>query len=677
MDLLRLSIQQINTTGIDSTDIASKSSVNTVQANVTAANTWVNANDHTTLLSARSNDWNTLLTAQSNDGATLLTARANDFSTFTTLTANTYNTLLTARANDFATYTTLNASINSVQSNLTSVIGAAPSTLDTLAEIAAALENDANIAVTLVTAIGTVQSNLTTLTGTTAANDYNSYTTLTANTYNTLLAAQANDFNSFNTLTANIYNTLLDTRANDFNSFTTLTANIYNTFAYLNANVGGGGGDVANAWVNANDYNSYTTLTANIYNTYTSLFANLGVGGGNVTNTVSITPVFSGALRTTNATQSLGTASWTTLTGYDNVIYDTNSFTSVADRFTIPSGVTKVKLAGSVAGTSAIGQLITRILKNANTAISYTTEVDIESTGADNGIAITPVVSVVEGDYFVLQAFSDNSRTISVELVSWFSIEVVEGSVLTATANLTISSAGNAWVNANDYATLLSARANDYNSFTTLTANTYNTLLAAQANDLATLNTARANDFNSFNTLTANTYNTLLDTRANDYNSFTTLTANIYNTFAYLNANVGGGGGDVANAWVNANDYATYITLQANLNSVSSNVDNVTANLYNTYTSLANVYSEKFEVNGSTNVFTLSRSITSEEALLVYLDGVLQHSDSYVISGTTLTIANTTPIPVTTLGVRSLSALATSAGESSGGSTYLKTFALG
>jgi hypothetical protein len=276
------------------------------------------------------------------------------------LTANTYNTLLDTRANDFATYTTLNASINSVQANLTSVIGAAPSTLDTLAEIAAALENDANIAVTLVTAIGTVQSNLTTLTGTTAANDYNSYTTLTANTYNTLLAAQANDFNSFNTLTANTYNTLLDTRANDYNSFTTLTAN---------------------------------------------------------------------------------------------------------------------------------------------------------------------------------------------------------------------------------------------------------------------------------------TYNTLLDTRANDY--------------------------------------ATYITLQANLNSVSSNVDNVTANLYNTYTSLANVYSEKFEVDGSTNVFTLSRSITSEEALLVYLDGVLQHSDSYVISGTTLTIANTTPIPVTTLGVRSLSALATSAGGSSGGSTYLKTFALG
>jgi hypothetical protein len=357
----------------------------------------------------------------------------------------------------------------------------------------------------------------------------------------------------------------------------------------------GGSGDESNLYntyttLTANDYNSYTTLTANIYDTYTSLFANLGVGGGNVTNTVSITPVFSGALKTTNVTQSLGTASWTTLTGYDSVVYDTNSFTTVADRFTIPAGVTKVKLAGSVAGTSAIGQLITRILKNANTAISYTTETDIESTGADNGIAITPVVSVVEGDYFVLQAFSDNSRTISVELVSWFSIEVVEGSVLTATANLTISSAGNAWVNANDYTTLLSAR-------------------------------------------------------ANDYNSFTTLTANIYNTFAYLNANVGGGGGgDVANAWVNANDYNSYTTL--------------TANIYNTYATLfanvglggignsaVNIISDQYTIS-TTNTFTLTKTVSDANNIIVSLDGIVQNpNDDYVVSGTTLTFNNTAPLP--------------------------------
>jgi hypothetical protein len=181
----------------------------------------------------------------------------------------------------------------------------------------------------------------------------------------------------------------------------------------------------------------------------------------------------------------------------------------------------------------------------------------------------------------------------------------------------------NAWVNANDYSTLLTARANDFNSYTTLTAN--------------------------------------------DFNSFTTLTANIYNTFTYLNANVGGGGGDVANAWVNANDYSTFTTL--------------TANIYNTFTYLnANVsgevsqYSQKFTVTGSTNTFTLSNSVSSEESILVYLDGIVQHNDAYVVSGTTLTIANTLPLPTSTLGIRRLSS---TSGSSTGGLSYLRTYALG
>jgi hypothetical protein len=165
----------------------------------------------------------------------------------------------------------------------------------------------------------------------------------------------------------------------------------------------------------------------------------------------------------------------------------------------------------------------------------------------------------------------------------------------------------------------------------------------------------------------ANDYSTLLTARANDYNSFTTLTANIYNTFAYLNANVGGGGGDVANAWVNANDYSTFTTL--------------TANIYNTFAYLnANVggessqYSQKFTVNGSTNTFTLSNSVSTEESILVYLDGIVQHNDAYVVSGTTLTIANTLPLPTSTLGIRRLSS---TSGSSTGGLSYLRTYALG
>lgn len=691
---IRIRLNQINADSIANSVFASKTEVNSVQANVTAANTWVNANDFSTLLSARSNDWTTLLTAQANDGATLLTARSNDWATLLTAQANDFNSFTTLTANIYNTFAYLDSNTNpagsdqQVQFNNNGSFGANSSLIFDGATLKApmfeatqssgdeggelklnkpATNTTINNGITidvfqdrvrLFETGGTNRGGYWDITALSAgvgtnllsgggggdvanawvnANDYSTLLSAYSNDGATLLTARSNDFNSYNTLTANIYNTLLTAQSNDYNTYTSLSAN---------------------------DYNSYTTLTANIYNTYASLFANLGVGGGNVTNTVSITPVFSGALRTTNATQTLGTASWTTLTGYDNVIYDTNSFTSVADRFTIPAGVTKVKLAGSVAGTSAIGQLITRILKNANTAISYTTEVDIESTGADNGVVITPVVSVVEGDYFVLQAFSDNSRTVSVDLVSWFSIEVVEGSVLTATANLTISSAGNAWVNANDFST-----------YNTLTANSYNTLLAAYSNDLSTLNSARANDYATLLSAQSNDYATLLSAQANDfnsytslsandYNSFTTLTANIYNTFAYLNANVGGGGGDVANAWVNANDYSTFTTL--------------TANIYNTYETLSSapLYAQKFTVDGSTNSFTLSNSVSTEEAILVYIDGVVQHSDAYVVSGTTLTIANTLPLPTSTLGIRRLSGTTTN-GSSTGGLSYLRTYALG
>jgi len=173
-------------------------------------------------------------------------------------------------------------------------------------------------------------------------------------------------------------------------------------------------------------------------------------------------------------------------------------------------------------------------------------------------------------------------------------------------------------------------------------------------------------------------YRTVAGSEANLYNTYTTLTANIYNTYNSLSANVDSVNSNVDN--VTANLYNTYIALNANLDVVSSNaaaLDNnafVNANDYNTYTTLksqidlvnantstlGNVYSDKFEIDGSTNAFTLSNTISSEEALLVYIDGVLQHSDAYIISGLTLTLANTLPLPIATLGVRSLSALAAS-----------------
>ena len=128
-------------------------------------------------------------------------------------------------ANDYNTYTTVSSLIDTVQANLTSVIGSAPTTLDTLAEIAAALENDANIAVTLTNSIGSVKSNVdlvqdnvSSLTSSTDANDYNTYTTVTSNLHNTYTSLHSD----------------IDLIQDNVNSLTSIVdsadANLYNTY---------------------------------------------------------------------------------------------------------------------------------------------------------------------------------------------------------------------------------------------------------------------------------------------------------------------------------------------------------------------------------------------------------------------------------------------------------------
>lgn len=152
----------------------------------------------------------------------------------------------------------------------------------------------------------------------------------------------------------------------------------------------------------------------------------------------------------------------------------------------------------------------------------------------------------------------DTSDISSTEFASKTQVNSVQNNLssFASYANSTFSSGGgdvaNAWVNANDYST-----------YTSITAN---------------LNSVNSN---------------VDSVAANVYNTYNTLTANIYNTFAYLNANVGGGGGggDVSNAWVNANDYNTYTTLTANIYNtydyLQANGTGVTDNLARTLATLA------------------------------------------------------------------------------------------
>lgn len=154
MSIKRINPSLIKVTGASDGDFLVFDSANNSVEFRAGSNAWTNANDYTTYSTLS----NLIDTVQDNVSSSDNNAWVN--------------------ANDYSTYTTVTGLIDTVQANLTSVISAAPTTLDTLAEIAAALENDANIAVTLTTSIGTVSDNVDSLTSTTAANDYATYNTL-------------------------------------------------------------------------------------------------------------------------------------------------------------------------------------------------------------------------------------------------------------------------------------------------------------------------------------------------------------------------------------------------------------------------------------------------------------------------------------------------------------------
>jgi len=53
----------------------------------------------------------------------------------------------------------------------------------------------------------------------------------------------------------------------------------------------------------------------------------------------------------------------------------------------------------------------------------------------------------------------------------------------------------------------------------------------------------------------------------------------------------------------------------------------------------SDVIADSFTGNGSTVAFTLSKVPPSDQAVLVSINGVKQHTDAYSISGTTLTLS--------------------------------------
>jgi hypothetical protein len=179
-------------------------------------------------------------------------------------------------------------------------------------------------------------------------------------------------------------------------------------------------------------------------------------------------------------------------------------------------------------------------------------------------------VAAASSNSFTTISVSGQSNVVADSSTDTLTLAAGTGISLTtdaATDTITITStssggdASNAWVNANDYSTLLSARSNDFNTLQTAYANDYATLLTAQANDFNTLLSARSNDYATLLSAQANDGVTLLNARSNDYATLLSAYANdfaLYSSVRSFNAFVVAGQSDVV-----ADGFTDTVTLVA------------------------------------------------------------------------------------------------------------------
>lgn len=123
---------------------------------------------------------------------------------------------------------------------------------------------------------------------------------------------------------------------------------------------------------------------------------------------------------------------------WEEAVYDTNAFWTAGapSRLTIPSGVSRIRLTGSVSfeGMSTAGSVFAQILKN-NVAQSPGSGFTFRqgSTGfSDNVIPImSPVIDVIAGDYFEIstQVSMSAQDQITFGYRTWLNLEVVEHSL--------------------------------------------------------------------------------------------------------------------------------------------------------------------------------------------------------------------------------------------------------
>lgn len=143
---------------------------------------------------------------------------------------------------------------------------------------------------------------------------------------------------------------------------------------------------------------------------------------------------FKGAMAIFSANKGLAAPTFPVL--WDDVDYDTDDFWSAASpgRFTVPAGVTMVRLhatldfvSGSFTGTNGQSTIL-QFGKNGSTNFRGSAINSPRSGYSDSGFNVaSPPIPVVEGDYFELRWNTSQSGTLTAKAgTSLFSIEVLE-----------------------------------------------------------------------------------------------------------------------------------------------------------------------------------------------------------------------------------------------------------
>lgn len=150
---------------------------------------------------------------------------------------------------------------------------------------------------------------------------------------------------------------------------------------------------------------------------------------GNWAQIEALDPATKYALVYKSGTQALSAGTTTTLT-WDTELADTSAFhdnVTNNSRFTVPSGVTRVRISANVQTSVFTGQSVMVFLKNGSLAFAGAPrqEVDAGTNQAKPCNAISAILEVTPGDYFEVQFFTTAASTIQNGNDTWFCIEEV------------------------------------------------------------------------------------------------------------------------------------------------------------------------------------------------------------------------------------------------------------